>query len=560
MARRIVTLPLPQKRWNKRVFDWHPELDTTLSAKRSVGRPKKKVGRRSQRVYKKQKRITKKLNMIWRTAAAAWTKYKITKKWKEKMQKSSQRSGRMFFLSGRRVKHMFRAFCPKPSPHRFRQFVDDASLVVQPPVNTLTITGPGFSSLHMTKKLLKHRKRLPQVRRATAENARFRINKNNTMRPILVNHGNNEDKSDYAEHVEPEYLIDVLTGSTEKNDDDMMYCEQTDGYMKLDVHENIVSGSEIAELTRYNASKPEDVQNRSKEYINNKKKGQSDKYDIKGVTLSTEYLKYIKINMRWVLENPKKARLTIIEWREWFIVNSRIQRNPSFPFFLNVCASNRLSIHMHWSHNLHNFCGYSPIWQILFCWGHDLPIRVRGARFNFVWRPSPNVSLSLSLSWWSRQRWATRVERGHYLKHMKEWSRLYNERCFASSSRAKEDTKCTRKRKQQRSLRKERKNKMKTTLFALQMKKYEMALNKFRRKTNTVIFHSRMTKMKKLTIALNSSEGVPMKPKNTWRRRTYLAGWKTTALGRHNRNITKNGWKEKKTSQENTAATLERMS
>ena len=100
------------------------------------------------------------------------------------------------------------------------------------------------------------------------------------MRPIFVNHGNNEDKSDSAEHVEPERLIDVLTRSNEKNDDDTMYCEQIDGYMKLDVHENIVSGSEIAELTRYNASRPEDVQNRSKEYINNKKKGQNDKYDI----------------------------------------------------------------------------------------------------------------------------------------------------------------------------------------------------------------------------------------------------------------------------------------
>ena len=44
------------------------------------------------------------------------------------------------------------------------------------------------------------------------------------------------------------------------------------------------------------------------------------------------------------------------------IVISRIQ-NISF---LNASASNRLSIHMHWSHNLHILCGYSPIWQILF--------------------------------------------------------------------------------------------------------------------------------------------------------------------------------------------------
>ena len=40
MARRIINLP--QKRWNKRVFDWQPGVDPTLRTKRSVGRPKRR--------------------------------------------------------------------------------------------------------------------------------------------------------------------------------------------------------------------------------------------------------------------------------------------------------------------------------------------------------------------------------------------------------------------------------------------------------------------------------------------------------------------------------------
>ena len=40
MARRIITLP--QKRWNKRVFEWQPGLDPAFRTKRSVGRPKRR--------------------------------------------------------------------------------------------------------------------------------------------------------------------------------------------------------------------------------------------------------------------------------------------------------------------------------------------------------------------------------------------------------------------------------------------------------------------------------------------------------------------------------------
>ena len=40
MARRIITLPV--KRWNRRVFNWHPGLDTSVRARRQVGRPKRR--------------------------------------------------------------------------------------------------------------------------------------------------------------------------------------------------------------------------------------------------------------------------------------------------------------------------------------------------------------------------------------------------------------------------------------------------------------------------------------------------------------------------------------
>ena len=40
MARRIVSLP--EKRWNRRVFDWHPGLDTTTRTRRQVARPKRR--------------------------------------------------------------------------------------------------------------------------------------------------------------------------------------------------------------------------------------------------------------------------------------------------------------------------------------------------------------------------------------------------------------------------------------------------------------------------------------------------------------------------------------
>ena len=40
MARRITTLPV--KRWNRRVFNWHPGPDNSIRARRQVGTPKRR--------------------------------------------------------------------------------------------------------------------------------------------------------------------------------------------------------------------------------------------------------------------------------------------------------------------------------------------------------------------------------------------------------------------------------------------------------------------------------------------------------------------------------------
>ena len=40
MARRIASLP--EKRWTKRVFNWHLGLDISIKTRRQVGRPKRR--------------------------------------------------------------------------------------------------------------------------------------------------------------------------------------------------------------------------------------------------------------------------------------------------------------------------------------------------------------------------------------------------------------------------------------------------------------------------------------------------------------------------------------
>ena len=40
MERRIISLP--EKRWTRRVFEWHPGLDKSIRTRRQVGRPKRR--------------------------------------------------------------------------------------------------------------------------------------------------------------------------------------------------------------------------------------------------------------------------------------------------------------------------------------------------------------------------------------------------------------------------------------------------------------------------------------------------------------------------------------
>ena len=40
MTPRVVSLP--EKRWTRRIFDWHPGLDTSIQTRRQVGRPKRR--------------------------------------------------------------------------------------------------------------------------------------------------------------------------------------------------------------------------------------------------------------------------------------------------------------------------------------------------------------------------------------------------------------------------------------------------------------------------------------------------------------------------------------
>lgn len=83
----------------------------------------------------------------------------------------------------------------------------------------------------------------------------------------------------------------------------------SDGGMK-DVQINFVRLTEYLEITerlRYNTLKPEDTKYRSKEYFDNKKKGQNDKYDI---TSPTNDPPCTKPGDQIDSDNGAKARLT----------------------------------------------------------------------------------------------------------------------------------------------------------------------------------------------------------------------------------------------------------
>ena len=109
----------------------------------------------------------------------------------------------------------------------------------------------------------------------------------------------------------PECLIDVLPENAEKNDDYKKFYEQIVECMKPGVHANFVDGFEIAELVRYNTLKAEDEQTKLKEYIDCKKEGQNDNYDITGEILIPECLNFTKNIMRVEKNVGKSCRQAV---------------------------------------------------------------------------------------------------------------------------------------------------------------------------------------------------------------------------------------------------------
>ena len=74
----------------------------------------------------------------------------------------------------------------------------------------------------------------------------------------------------------------MLPETTEKKDDDKKLYEQFAEYTKPEAHEDSEDGTDTAELVRFNTLKPEDKQNKSKEYVDCKMEGQSHNYVITG--------------------------------------------------------------------------------------------------------------------------------------------------------------------------------------------------------------------------------------------------------------------------------------
>ena len=178
-------------------------------------------------------------------------------------------------------------------------------------------------------------------------------------------------KESQSETLTTEYLIDELPEIAEKNDGHKKFYEQIVEYMKTGSHEKLDDGLDTAEMVRFDTLKSEDKQNKSKEYIECKQESQSYNYDITSEITVPECLKF---------ENKSEPKNHILNG------SSLIQKFRTC--LLTVIASDRVSIHKHWSHNLHILCGCSPIRQILFAEVTTSPF----ARFNFVWRPSPNES------------------------------------------------------------------------------------------------------------------------------------------------------------------------
>ena len=112
-----------------------------------------------------------------------------------------------------------------------------------------------------------------------------------SLKQNIIHMKESQSEIDYImdETLTPEYLIDEPPEIAE-NDGYKKFYKQIVEYMKTGSHEKLVDDFEVAELTRYNTLKPEDEQNRSKEYINCKKEGQNDNYEITGKFLIPECL------------------------------------------------------------------------------------------------------------------------------------------------------------------------------------------------------------------------------------------------------------------------------
>ena len=87
MARRIITLP--EERWNRKVFNWHPGLDKNIKARRQVGRPKRRWEDDLNEIMKtedghEQDRYDLKNNNEW------MKKIEDYKRWKENEKKFSK--------------------------------------------------------------------------------------------------------------------------------------------------------------------------------------------------------------------------------------------------------------------------------------------------------------------------------------------------------------------------------------------------------------------------------------------------------------------------------------
>ena len=104
--------------------------------------------------------------------------------------------------------------------------------------------------------------------------------------------GQNDNYDITGENAIPESLLDVYPETAEKNDDYKKIYERLAECMKPGIHVNFVDDFVTVELVRFNTLKPEDKQNKSKEYIDCKKEGQSYNYDITGEMNVPECLKF----------------------------------------------------------------------------------------------------------------------------------------------------------------------------------------------------------------------------------------------------------------------------